>query len=90
MDAVRLVDNKQVIIKLMETDTAEMPIGRYLSSLSDPRNASVPILNILLCPLQDGIAFIIMPMLLFFEHLPFRRLGEFSEAFEQFLEVRDI
>ncbi|RDB20053.1 hypothetical protein Hypma_013004 [Hypsizygus marmoreus] len=89
MDATRISDNCQAVIKLVEPWTDEIPVARYLSSQtasSDPRNHSVPVLDVILSPSDDDLAFLVMPLLLDFERFPFRRVGEVTEAFQQFLE----
>ncbi|RDB18621.1 hypothetical protein Hypma_014748 [Hypsizygus marmoreus] len=89
IDAVRIRDNMKVVIKHISTSTSELAIGTYLCSpemSSDPRNHSVSIFETLHLPDDDSVAFIVMPILLGFDKLPFRRLGEFAEAVQQFLE----
>lgn len=90
IDAVRICDNLKVVIKRVETSREELTIALYLSSdvlLSDSKNRTVPIVDVILAPDEDSYAFIVMPMLLRFDLLPFRRFGEFSEALHQFLQV---
>ncbi|KAF8962536.1 hypothetical protein BDZ97DRAFT_2059492 [Flammula alnicola] len=86
MDAVRIRDGLKVAIKWTEDiDTQEIPILLYLNSpemLADPRNATVPLLDVIILPDK---AFIVMPLLIRFNALPFRHLGEFSEVVEQLL-----
>jgi hypothetical protein len=87
IDAVRISDNTTVVLKRVETDREELTIGQYLSSFSDPRNICVPILDAMPLPGTDAEAIIVMPLLYDFEYLPFRRFGEVTEAFRQFLKV---
>ncbi|RDB27576.1 hypothetical protein Hypma_003904 [Hypsizygus marmoreus] len=89
LDAVRLRDGVKVVLKRVRTSTEEIPIARYFSSPTlslDPRNKSVPILDIIPLPSDDCHALIVMPLLLPFDSPPFRRVGEFAEAVHQFLE----
>jgi hypothetical protein len=90
IDAIRIRDGRKVVLKRVKTWKNEITVGRFLTSkemLSDPRNRSVPILDVILLPHDDLEAFIVMPMLFSFSLIPFRRVGEFSEAFHQFLQV---
>ncbi|RDB18654.1 hypothetical protein Hypma_014742 [Hypsizygus marmoreus] len=89
IDAVRMRDNYKVVIKRVSASTPEITIGTYMSSspmASDPRNRSVPFLEVLYPPEDNSIAMVVMPMLYGFDLLPFRRVGEFSEAIHQFLQ----
>jgi hypothetical protein len=90
IDATRIYDNYKVAIKVVKTSSDEIPIAQYLLSdprKSDPRNRTVPIVDIILLPETDLQALIVMPMLLVFYLLPFRRVGEFTEAVYQYLQV---
>lgn len=87
MDALRICDNTRVVFKKVDTASDEIPIAVYLSSLSDPRNRTVPISDIIILPHDDTLALLVMPMLLQFSALPFLRVGEFAEAVHQFLQV---
>ncbi|EDR00410.1 uncharacterized protein LACBIDRAFT_334175 [Laccaria bicolor S238N-H82] len=89
MDTVRIHDGARVVIKEVATWKEEIPIVLYLSSEAlrqDPRNCAVPILDILLLPDTDEFALMVMPMLLGFARLPFRRIGEVAEMFQQWLK----
>jgi hypothetical protein len=91
IDAIRIHDGRKVVIKLVRTWTEELPIIQYLTSpamMSDSRNRSVELLDVILLPDDDDDVFIVMPMLLRFDILPFRRVGEFAEAVHQFLKVK--
>ncbi|KAF5384218.1 hypothetical protein D9615_003107 [Tricholomella constricta] len=91
MDATRLSDGSKVVIKLVQTWRKEIPIAQYLSSpeaMSDPRNHTIPVFDILPLPNDDSEALMIMPQVLHFNPpgLPFTRLGEFHEAVKQYIE----
>jgi hypothetical protein len=90
MDAVRISDSTKVVLKRVQTFREELAIGQHLSSFSDPKNSCVPILDAMSLPGTDDEAIIVMPLLYDFEYLPFRRLGEVTEAFHQFLQVRSL
>jgi hypothetical protein len=47
VDATRQLDNKQVFIKRVAADSAELSIAEYLKVTRDPANHCVPILDIL-------------------------------------------
>ncbi|KAG6812557.1 hypothetical protein H0H93_013793 [Arthromyces matolae] len=83
MDAIRMADNRHVALKKVETSSEEVEIAQFLSSseiASDPRNHSVPIFEIIHHPDNKDVTFLVMPVLLEMDYLPFRRLGEFAEA----------
>ncbi|KIM39280.1 hypothetical protein M413DRAFT_75109 [Hebeloma cylindrosporum] len=86
IDATRTNDGAKVVIRQVPTKTDELPILLLLSSPSlqaDPRNCTVPILDIIILPGNDDTALIVMPMLRDFGNLTFRRVGEVVEMFEQ-------
>ncbi|PPQ69753.1 hypothetical protein CVT26_014028 [Gymnopilus dilepis] len=90
IDATRISDGKKVVIKRVETATQEIPIASFLNLphiRADPRNHTVEVLDILPIPGDDDHAIMVMPMLYFFEALPFRRVGEVEEALVQFVEA---
>lgn len=90
MDAVRLADNRHVVLKKLDASSEEIRIAQYLSSKtlsSDLRNHTVPILETIYDPSDKKMAFIVMPILLQMDDLPFRRVGEFAEAVHQYLTV---
>jgi hypothetical protein len=76
-------------LKEITTWKEEVPIAIALSSdalRKDSRNYAAPVL---LFPDTDELAsaFMVMPILLGFDLLPFRRVGEFAEMFFQWLKV---
>jgi len=91
IDARRIEDDVKVTIKRVRTWTEEIPIARYLSSealLSDPRNRSVPIIDVIPLPGDDEWALLVMPFLRVFYDPPFQLLIECIEFFRQVLQVR--
>ncbi|KAG6886606.1 hypothetical protein C0995_006478 [Termitomyces sp. Mi166 len=63
MDAVRLADNRHVVLKKIEASSKELQIARFLSFEtipSDPRNHTVPILQTIDDPNNKDVAFIVM------------------------------
>lgn len=90
MDALRTADNRQVVLKKVKASSEELQIAKFLSSetlSSDPRNHTVPILDIIYDSNDKDVAFIVMPILLHMNYLPFRRVGEFADAVRQYLTV---
>ncbi|KAG6834100.1 hypothetical protein H0H93_011944 [Arthromyces matolae] len=90
MDARRVADNLHVILKKVKTSSEELQIAQFLSSpdvSSDPRNHSVPIFEVIHHPEEEDLSFLVMPVLLQIDELPFRRMGEFAEAVRQYLTV---
>ncbi|KAJ7512950.1 kinase-like domain-containing protein [Mycena galericulata] len=86
LDATRIDDGKKVILKRIETDSDEMAIVKYLDSVrTDPRNRTIPILDIF--PMPDSPwSFLVMPYCRRFIYPPFHCRNEFVEAMTQFLE----
>ncbi|KAG6810621.1 hypothetical protein H0H92_011089 [Tricholoma furcatifolium] len=92
MDAVRVWDGIRVMMKCvdMQNGREEFSLACYLSSpeqVRDKRNHSVPFLAILPVPNDTTKKVLVMPMLAGFHAVPFRRIGEFAEMVQQFLEV---
>ncbi|KAF5379481.1 hypothetical protein D9615_006630 [Tricholomella constricta] len=89
IDATRQCDGTKVVIKCIDTSTEELPIYRYLASpelMANPRNRTAPLLDVVLLPNDDSQVLIVMPQLLQFNQVPFRRVGEVFEAFHQLLQ----
>ncbi|KAF5370933.1 hypothetical protein D9615_009783 [Tricholomella constricta] len=92
IDAVRVSDGYRVVLKSIDTSREEIPVAQFLSTpelRSDPRNHTVPILDMVLLPNDDSRALLVMPQLLHFNTLPFLYLKEFTDAVRQFLEGLD-
>ncbi|PPQ71746.1 hypothetical protein CVT24_006510 [Panaeolus cyanescens] len=89
-DGIRIADNSRVMIKLVKTAKTELPIMQYLSTpelRKDPRNHTVPLIDAIPVPADDDTVMLVMPLLLEFDDLPFRRVGEVVECLEQFFEM---
>ncbi|KAJ7078432.1 kinase-like domain-containing protein [Mycena belliarum] len=88
LDATRIHDGRKVILKRVPNDGDEVKIIKYLtapSARSDPRNRTIPLLDIL--PLPDSPwSFLVMPYCRKFNYPPFHCRYEFLEAMGQFLE----
>ncbi len=94
MDAVRISDGSQVILKTVSfrdhPDEVNLCILFSEKLARDPRNHCVQILEVLRSPLDADIHIIVMPQLRRFDDLPFDTVGELVDAFRQIFEVRCI
>ncbi|KAF8518184.1 kinase-like domain-containing protein [Gautieria morchelliformis] len=89
IDARRIEDGIKVTLKRVPTTTKELPIARYLSSealLSDPRNRTVRILDVIPLPDDDEWAMLVMPYLRQFDDPHFQFRVECVEFFRQSLQ----
>ncbi|KAJ7450258.1 kinase-like domain-containing protein [Mycena galericulata] len=88
LDATRIHDGKKVILKRVSSDSHEIAIITYLntpSARSDPRNRTIPLLDII--PLPDSPwSFLVMPYCRKFDYPPFHCRNEFLETMTQFME----
>ncbi|KAJ6489432.1 kinase-like domain-containing protein [Mycena vulgaris] len=85
VDATRIEDGKKVVLKRVATASEELQIIKYLCSISDRRNRTIPLIGII--PLPDNLtSLLVMPYLRRFNHPPFHCRAEFLEAMRQFLE----
>ncbi|KAF4618470.1 hypothetical protein D9613_009889 [Agrocybe pediades] len=90
VDAVRVSDRKKVVLKRVNPQE-EVAALEYLHSPElekDPRNNTVPLLDVIRHPERDDIVIIVMPMLYLFESpsVPFEFVSEILEALDQFLK----
>ena len=90
MDATRLRDGKQVMLKKVypEEGPHELIITQLFSSREfarDPRNHCVPLLDIL--EAQNGQKLMVLPFLRPFNNPRFQTFGEFVAFFAQICEV---
>ncbi|KAI0041906.1 hypothetical protein FA95DRAFT_1598729 [Auriscalpium vulgare] len=89
MDAVRISDGEMVYIKHMDTDCQEYTIALLLASDSlktDPRNHSVPVLDVIQDAGDSSKSFVVMPYLRPPEDPSFQFIGEVLDFGEQILE----
>ncbi|KAJ7435028.1 kinase-like domain-containing protein [Mycena galericulata] len=86
LDAVRIQDDLKVVLKRVETDSQELKISKHLSSLSGPRNHTIPLLDIIPLPPNKSSSILVMPYTRRFNHPAFHCRAEFIEAMQQFLE----
>ncbi|PBK58777.1 hypothetical protein ARMSODRAFT_1091088 [Armillaria solidipes] len=94
LDAVRTKDKTKVVLRITRTDTNELSLGKLLCDLvllQDPRNHTVPILDIIPIPDdEEKRVFMVMPMLKDFYAPPFHCRSEFVDALRQLLEAGTI
>lgn len=91
IDAVRISDGKKVVVKMVPTNTDELPMIQFLNKpnlRTDKRNKMVEVIDMLLLPDTDEYALVVMPKLMLFVVIPFQFVGEVCSAFLEFLEVR--
>jgi hypothetical protein len=89
LDATRVTDGVKVVLKRVHSDGDEVQIALHLSSVemsSDPRNRTVPILDVITLP-DDKYVLLVMPYLRIFNTPPFHCRGEVVEALRQLLQV---
>ncbi|KAL1741491.1 kinase-like domain-containing protein [Schizophyllum fasciatum] len=90
LDAVRLVDGAQVVLRKTETWRDEVAIFHYLASCQpDARNHVVPILDMILPPDTDDYVFLVMPLLRKYYDPPFSQPIQAADAVLQLLETME-
>ena len=91
LDATRIRDGAKVVLKRVLAMGEEIRIALYLSSvqmLSDPRNRTISVLDVIPVHNDPEVVLLIMPYLREFHSPPFHCRAEFVEAFRHFLHVR--
>ncbi|KAI9063466.1 hypothetical protein FKP32DRAFT_1572015 [Trametes sanguinea] len=89
MDARRTSDDSLVLIKRIHSNSTELAIATYLNSrelCQDPRNHTVPVLDVLCDPEDDTVSFLVMPFLRNIDDPPFESLENVLDCCEQLLE----
>ncbi|KAA1472467.1 hypothetical protein DENSPDRAFT_778324 [Dentipellis sp. KUC8613] len=89
VDATRISDGRLVYLKRVNTEDTEYRIAKFLSSEDlrrDPRNHSVPILDVFTDPIDKSVSYMVMPFLRLFNRPPFQFVGEILDLGEQLLE----
>ncbi|KAI8970996.1 kinase-like protein [Trametes punicea] len=87
MDARRSRENDMVAIKTFNRDSQELEIARFLSSLRDPQNHTVPVLEFLDDPHDPGLSLMVMPYLRPINDPDFTTVGEVVDFVSQTLEA---
>lgn len=92
MDAVRISDNSLVALKKIrkEFNPHELEVVQYLTSESvraDPRNSTVPIVEVLAVPDDSEVVLIVMPLLRPCNDPAWDTIGEVVSFISQILQV---
>jgi hypothetical protein len=95
MDAIRISDNKLVMLKLISklASPYEVDVGLFFSCpplAADPRNHCVPVYDVLQLPKRKDVELIVMPLLRRHDDPTFDTVGEVVECFRQIFEVGSI
>ncbi|KAJ7145462.1 kinase-like domain-containing protein [Mycena filopes] len=88
LDATRIEDGKKVVLKHVPNDGSEITLMKFLntpSARSDPKNRTIPLLDIISEP-NSPWSFLVMPYCRRFNYPPFHCRNEFLEAMAQFME----
>ncbi|KAK7032000.1 kinase domain-containing protein [Favolaschia claudopus] len=86
LDAVRIHDGRKVVLKRVPTDSDEIKIIQYLLGIEDPRNHTIPLLDIVPVPPDNEFSLMVMPYTRRFNHPSFHCRAEFVEAMQKLLE----
>ncbi|KAJ7080928.1 hypothetical protein B0H15DRAFT_933066 [Mycena belliarum] len=89
LDAVRIKDDKKVVLKRVEIGSPELQMLQFLASekmRNDPRNRTVPLVDTISLPHDPGTVLMVMMYGRRFDYPPFHCRGEFFEAFFQLLQ----
>ncbi|OSC97567.1 kinase-like protein [Trametes coccinea BRFM310] len=86
LDARRSRNNDIVAIKMFRRDSQELQVSHYLSSLRDPQNHTVPILEYLEDPFDARLCLMVMPYLRPINDPEFSTVGEVIDFVNQTLE----
>jgi hypothetical protein len=90
MDARRISDNKLDFVKHVHVNTQEVEILRMLNepeARRDPRNHTVPVIDIFPDPFDPTRSFVIMPFLRQIDSPPFELVLDVCEFLDQIIEV---
>ncbi|KAJ7080930.1 hypothetical protein B0H15DRAFT_474123 [Mycena belliarum] len=89
LDAVRMKDNKKVVLKRVETGSLELQMLQLLDSETmrkDPRNRTVPLLDTISLPHNPGTVLMVMMYGRRFHYPPFHCREELFDALSQLLQ----
>ena len=81
-------DGKLVYIKEVQTGDSESSMALRLSTIDDPANHSVPILDTFEDPADKSTSYLVMPFLRLADDPPFEIVEEVLDFADQILEVR--
>ncbi|KAH9935121.1 kinase-like domain-containing protein [Epithele typhae] len=85
MDATRQEDGQLVAIKTV-SESQELKIAQFLTSLDEPRNHCVSVLDVFPDSLEPGITLMVMPYLRPYNNPPMATIGELFAFIDQTLE----
>ncbi|KAF7313279.1 Protein kinase domain-containing protein [Mycena kentingensis (nom. inval.)] len=88
LDAVRLSDNKKIVLKRVASASPEIKIHEYLNSKTmhaDPRNHTIDVLDVFSLP-NTSWSFLVLPYAREFDYPPFHCRSEVVNALSQYLE----
>ncbi|KAK0221606.1 kinase-like domain-containing protein [Armillaria fumosa] len=88
IDAKRISDEKPMVLKriLVSQHPHEEEVARYLSSVSDAKNHSNALIEVLTLPGDEEVKILVMPLLRRFDDPPFDTIGEVVEFLRQIFE----
>ena len=89
--AVRISDGKRVFLKRINTLSREIDIHRFMSEpekLKDPRNHTVPLLDVFADEDDPSFSYLVMPLLRPHWYPEFSSVDEVLEFMSQLFEVR--
>lgn len=87
IDAQRNGTGELVAIKVTYNDSQELKITQFLSSMHDPQNHCVPILQVLPDPYDSKISLMVLPYLRPCNNPELQTIGEAIDFVDQSLEV---
>jgi hypothetical protein len=90
LDATRTSDGSRVVLKRVAAAGNEIRIAQYLSSdemRSNPRNRTVPIIDVISLPNNKEVVLLVMPYLRVFNTPPFHCRAEFVDSLRQLMQV---
>ncbi|KAI0629610.1 kinase-like domain-containing protein [Trametes polyzona] len=86
IDATRVSDHTTVAIKKVSKKTQELPVARFLASITDPRNHTVTIHEVLSDPFDPQLALLVMPFLRPCNNPEFATIGDVIDFIDQTIE----
>ncbi|KAJ7620603.1 kinase-like domain-containing protein [Mycena polygramma] len=87
LDATRIIDGVQVVLKMVETFSMDVFMAEHLKIYPDAHKHTVPILEVIQMPDNWQRAFMVMPRLRVCDNTPyFGTVREFAEFLQQVLE----
>lgn len=88
---MRISDDKKVFLKRVRSSSEEIKVHRFLSQpekLEDPRNHTVPLLDVFADDGEPRFTYLVLPLLLNYYKPDFYSVDEVVDFLRQLLEVR--